>query len=186
MAKHDEAEGEEDSPTQSRSQQRGEARAYSELAEYLAKGKPSNLPNPPFEGELLQAVKDARRFEKNARSRQLRRLASLMRQAGPVQEILDAINGRTSPMRAQQARERICEDWRARLIENGDEALSEFLAEYPTADRTRMRQLMRQANRIPAGARSKKAATTLLREIRVVYTATLDAAAGEPDDESET
>jgi ribosomal 50S subunit-associated protein YjgA (DUF615 family) len=58
--------------------------------------------------------------------------------------------------------------WRNRLLEGGDPALAELMAEYPAADRGRLRQLARQASRTPADARAKRAATKLLRKIRAL------------------
>lgn len=149
-----------------REEMRDEADAYSALAETLSKGKSTALPSPPFEGQLKTAVLDSRRFTKSAKQRQIRRLAQLLREAGSVEEIQRALDGRTPELVAGRARERANENWRARLLADGDPALADFIEQYPSADRRRMRQLMRQANRKPPDARSKKAGTTLIREIR--------------------
>jgi ribosome-associated protein len=37
------------------------------------------------------------------------------------------------------------ETWRMRLLDEGDEALGEFIVEHPSADRQRLRQLVRNA-----------------------------------------
>jgi ribosome-associated protein len=149
-----------------REEMRDEAAAYSRLAEELAKGSPAELPNPPFVGALRDAVLDARRFAKSAKQRQIRRLAQLLRQEGSVEEIRAALEGRTPALIAERNRERLNENWRARLLSEGDSALAELIAQHPQADRSRLRQLMRQASKMPADVRSKKASTTLIREIR--------------------
>jgi ribosome-associated protein len=165
-------EGEdEDERYVSRNRLRDQARAYLDLAEVLAKGKYTHLPDPPFDAELRTAIADAQRFEKNARSRQIRRVAQLLRGAGEMPDILDALAGKTPAMRAQQALERRCEDWRARLIAEGDPALSQLCDDHPHIDRQRLRQLARQARRTPPDARSKRAATALIREIRPLLVA---------------
>lgn len=43
------------------------------------------------------------------------------------------------------------EDWRQRLILDGDGALDAFVDAHPTADRQRLRQLVRQAKKDPKG-----------------------------------
>jgi ribosome-associated protein len=158
---------EQDSAGPSRNRLRDQAREYLELADELAKGKHATLPDPPFDETLREAIADAQRFLKNARSRQLRRVAQLLRGAGTMDELRAAVEGRTPTARAKQALERRCEDWRTRLIEQGDPALAEFIAGHPDADRQRLRQLARQASRTPPDARSKRAGTTLIRMIRV-------------------
>lgn len=144
------------------------AAAYAALAEELSRGKPEALPSPPFDGALRDAVLDARRFVKNAKQRQIRRLAQLLQVAGSVESIRAALAGQTPELRAARSNERVNEGWRERLLApgEGDAALTEFLAEFPSADRSHLRQLVRQASRTPADARSKKAATKILREIR--------------------
>jgi len=49
--------------------------------------------------------------------------------------------------RAAHARLHGAERWRARLLAEGDAALSEFLADHPGADRQRLRALIRAARR---------------------------------------
>jgi ribosome-associated protein len=152
----------------SRTEHREWAQAYTELAEQLAKGKHTVLPDPPFDDQLRQAIVDSQRFLKNARSRQIRRVAQLMREAGPIEELREALQGRTREIKAKEERERLSEVWRARLLERGDAALSEFVAAYPSADRQRLRQLIRQAGRVPPDPRSKRAATSLIRAVRAL------------------
>jgi ribosome-associated protein len=151
-----------------REQIRKNSAAYSDLAEELAKGKPGQLPDPPFDAGLRQAIRDAKSMAKTARVRQIRLLARLLQDAASIEELRDARRGRTPTLQAKEAREVVNEAWRKRLMEEGDSALTEFLSEYPDADRTRLRQLVRQASKIVPNARSNKAATTLLREIRAL------------------
>lgn len=159
-----------------RAERQEDAAVYAVLAERLAKNLPCELPNPPFDSTLLTAIREAQRFKKNARARQVRRVAQLLQQAGTAKEIRDAMAGRTAVARAQQAREQLNEGWRERLIEEGDSALSEFLRQYPAADPTALRQLVRRASKIPPDASAKKATTTLLRAIRSLSDAATDEA----------
>jgi ribosome-associated protein len=161
-----------------RTKLREQAEAFLDLAEELAKGKHTRLPDPPFDAELRAAIDDAQRMVKKARPRQIRRLAQLLREAAPLAELRDALAGRTPALQAGHARDQRSEAWRAQLLERGDAALDELVANYPNADRTRLRQLMRQASRTPPDARSKRAATSLFRAVRVLLEA---ADAVEPD-----
>lgn len=156
----------EDAPRRpSRSRVRSEAVAYTQLAEQLVRGKRTELPMPPFDEDMLDALLESRRLTKKARSRQIRKFAQLLRGAGPIEQLREALEGRKAQA-AEQQREQANETWRARLLGEGDPALTELIGEYPEADRKRLRQLMRQARRTPPDARSKRASTALLRLIR--------------------
>jgi ribosome-associated protein len=169
-SEHDDDDLEELGP--SRTRLRDQAAAYHELAEQLAKGKHGKLVDPPFDATLREAIADAQRFTKTARVRQIRRVAPLLREVGPIEELHAALAGRTAETRAQQEREQLSEAWRVRLLEQGDAALAELMAAHPSADRQQLRQLIRQASRTPPDARSKRAATSLLRAVRALLEAT--------------
>ena len=162
------AGGDRGSARPTREQIRKDAAAYADLAEELAKGKPGQLPDPPFDDGLRQAIRNAKSMTKTARVRQLRRLATLLKEAGSIEELRDARRGRTPTLAAKRKRELLNEEWRKRLTEHGDSALTEFVSQYPHPDPSRLRGLARQAGRAVPNARSKKAATTLLREIRAL------------------
>lgn len=165
-SEHDDEDDELESLGPSRTRLRDQAAAYLELAEQLAKGKHGKLVDPPFDATLREAIADAQRFTKTARVRQIRRVAQLMREVGPIEELHAALAGKTAESRAKQEREQLSEAWRARLLEQGDVALAELMAAHPSADRQQLRQLIRQASRTPPDARSKRAATSLLRAVR--------------------
>jgi ribosome-associated protein len=158
-------------PPLTRKEKREEAAAYGELAEKLSKGPTLTLPDPPFDTELREAVAEARRLEKTARPRQIRRLAQLLQQAAPISEIRDALNGRAPTQVEQREREAANEAWRTRLLAEGDVALAEFIDQHPAAERRRFRHLVRRASATPPDHRAKKAGTTLLREIRALSAA---------------
>ena len=169
-ADHDGELDEQAPPELSRSRRRSEAIAYTELAEQLVRSKRIELPTPPFDAELRAALLESRRLSKSARSRQIRRLAQLLRGAGEIAQLHDALAGRTPEAAAVQALEHANETWRTRLLDEGDLALAELIATHPGADRMRLRQLMRQARRSPPDARAKRATTVLLRLVRETRT----------------
>lgn len=142
--------------------------AYAVLAEQLVKGKHTTLPDPPFDAAIRQALADAQRMVKSARSRQIRRLAQLLRATGSLEQLHEALEGRTPAMAEKQAREQASEVWRTRLLEQADAGLSEFVTQYPNADRQQLRQLIRQASRTPPDPRSRKAATALFRAVNAI------------------
>ena len=160
--------GNDDAVRPTREQIRKDAAVYSDLAEELTKGKPGQMPDPPFGDEIRRAIRNAKNMGGAARARQVRRLARLLQDTASIEELRDARRGRTATLEEKKAREVVNEAWRKRLTEEGDTALTKFLSQFPDADRTRLRGLARQASKATPNARSRKAATTLLREIRAL------------------
>ena len=97
----------------------------------------------PLEGELLEAVVEARRLtHRGALTRQLRFIGKIIRKidAAPLlQGLEDARSSKAfmSPLRT------LATQWAERLS-RGREAIAEFLVLAPEADRTRLSQLIRQ------------------------------------------
>ncbi len=170
MATHENNTGDEsvEAGPSSRAQRRRDADAYAKLAETIARNKTSNFPEPIFGPRVRDAIRDARRMVKGARSRQIRRLAQLLRESGGIDDLVHAMAGKTPGQMQDKIREAENERWRERLFAEGDSALSALVVEYPDADRTRLRQLLRQTKNKPGAPRAKRAATSLLREIRAL------------------
>ncbi len=95
-------------------------------------------------------VKDAQRFNREARRRQLQYLGKLMRKidAAPIEAALQKFDQSSAE---NTARMHLLEKWRDRLIAEGD-ALTEFLNSYPGGDVQHLRQLIRNAKSEKSGA----------------------------------
>jgi ribosome-associated protein len=146
MRGRDDESGEFLSP--SRSQQRREALDVLALATELSALAPGQLARLPVPEHLLPHIAEARRITSHiAHKRQLAFLAKQMRREDD--EVLDAIrDGLTAggeAARQEAALLHRAERWRERLLEEGDGALAELLAECPQADRQQLRQLVRNA-----------------------------------------
>lgn len=95
--------------------------------------------------DLEQALLEAKRMKSHeAKRRQLQYIGRLMREvdAEPIRARLQALRGEDAASRARFHR---IERWRDRLIAEGDAALNALLEERPDADRTHLRQLLREA-----------------------------------------
>jgi len=163
----DDAEMLETSPDRpSKTQRKNEALALTDLGRRLVELKPQQLAAIPLPEDVARAVRDARAFNSHgARKRQLQYLGKLLRQidVGAIQAALDRA---LAPGRHEAALAKQAEHWREQLLTQGDEALSEFLAACPQADRQHLRQLMRQCAQLGAeSTRGKHAYRTLYREI---------------------
>lgn len=66
---------------------------------------------------------------------------------------------------AEKAVDAALEEWRARIVAEGDEAIEALLAIKPQADRQRLRQLARRAQDASGGAKARRAIFKALRAL---------------------
>lgn len=134
----------EDQQLPSKSQQKREHLAVQTLAEGLAGLSSSELEHIPLSDELRDAVEEASGLKRGALQRQIRYIAKrlALEDAKAVREALERLRHGS---REETARHHRIERWRDRLLEEGQEALSEFLDAHPRTDRQQLRQLIRTA-----------------------------------------
>ncbi len=60
------------------------------------------------------------------------------------------------------------EKWRDRMVAEGDTALNEFLAQYPQADRTQLRQWIRNAQKEAEQSKPAKAAKSIFQYLKAL------------------
>ncbi len=141
--------------------------ALQDIGKELVKLPANKLERLDLPEELRRAVEDCRRFTKHeAIHRQLQYIGRLMRgvDEAPIARQLAAWRGESDEEKALLHR---IERWRDRLIEN-DEALTLFLNEYPQADATRLRQLIRNARFEAANNKPPKSSRAIFKLVREV------------------
>src|SRR3982750_665035 len=146
MHDHDDDAPEYDGP--SRSQERRDALAVLELANQLIELAEAQLAQVPLDADLLAEVHNTRRItQKIARKRQTQYLAKQLRkrEEAELESIRAALQHDREVTRRDTAELHRIEAWRDRLIDEGDEALSQLLQQFPQADRQHLRGLARQA-----------------------------------------
>ena len=159
-------------------------RAVALLANRLIALKPAQLAAMALPTELAEAVVACQGFKKNARARQLRRIGGLLRASDlpPIEAaMLEIQTGRGERSRREQG----YEQWRVRLLEGGDPAMTEFVAAHPGADVQGLRQRVRIVLREPASPRGKTAARELLRSIRALQQAAMVPSDSPPPNEGD-
>lgn len=167
MRGRDDDTGEFHSP--SRSAQRRAALDVLALGERLAALSDGQLAQLPIPEELLPHIREVRRMPAHgARKRQLAYLAKQMRrhEDDELDAVRDALDAAAEPSRRETARLHALEDWRERLLADGDEALAQFIEAYPEADSQRLRQLVRNALDERRRNRPPRAFRELFRELR--------------------
>ncbi|QWP74633.1 ribosome-associated protein [Lysobacter sp. K5869] len=184
MRGRDEDTGEFFSP--SRSQNRREALEVLALAEKLVALTEAQLAKLPVPEALLPHIRETKRITAHvAHKRQMAFLAKQMRREDEdaLETLRDAMDENGEAARREVAAMHRVEQWRERLLEDGDTALAGLLDEYPHADRQRLRQLVR--NTLEERKRNKPPHSfrELYRELRAAILGG-DADADEAGDET--
>ncbi|MFT3755638.1 MAG: ribosome biogenesis factor YjgA [Pseudoxanthomonas sp.] len=170
----------------SRSQQREDALEIRALAEKLVALTPARLAKLPIPEDLLPHIAETRRITSHiAHKRQLQFLAKQMRREDDetLEAIRDALDDSGESMRQANALLHLAEQWRERLLAEGDTALAELLGEYPTADRQKLRQLIRNANDEKVKNKPPRAFRELFQEVRGLLAASDDSDPIEEDED---
>ena len=153
----------------SRSQQRREALDVLALGQQLAALSAAQLAKLPLPEDLLPHIEDTQRITSHvAHKRQLAFLAKQMRRIDDetLAAIRDALDAGGEAARRDTAELHRVEAWRERLLSDGDTALAELLVEHPSADRQRLRQLLRNAGDEKAKNKPPHSYRELFRELR--------------------
>lgn len=154
----------------SKSQLKREAEAVQalgrELVELPAASYGSLMAGLDLPEALREALDTCRSINaRGGRKRQLQYIGKLMRgiDAGPIRNALAGLAGKNA---AETAALHRMEQWRERLIAEGDGALAVLLDEYPTADRQQLRQLVMKARKERDAGQPPAAARALFRALR--------------------
>ncbi|HEV7271309.1 ribosome biogenesis factor YjgA [Pseudoxanthomonas sp.] len=153
----------------SRTQQRGEALEIRSLAEKLVALPAAQLARLPIPDDLMPHIVETQRITSHiAHKRQLQFLAKQMRREEDevLEAIRDAMDEGGEAARRETALLHRAEQWRDRLLAGGDDALAALLDEFPTADRQKLRQLVRNAAEEKAKNKPPRAFRELFRELR--------------------
>ncbi|WP_295456976.1 ribosome biogenesis factor YjgA [uncultured Thiodictyon sp.] len=144
----DEVDAEPEPPLgPSKSQFKREHLALQALAERLTAMPRVQLERLRLSDVTWAAIEETTRIKDiRARGRHYKRIANLLEREDmhAVHALMDQAAERE---RADAAHHHGLERWRERLIGEGNEALSEFLDEYPQTDRQQLRTLIRAAKR---------------------------------------
>ena len=150
----------------SKSQRKRECHALQDLGEALVQLEASALAKIPLEDDLRNAITAARKMkQRGALKRQLQFIGKLMRGID-AEPIRDAYNAVTNHYREDINQLHQLEEWRDRLLAEGDKVLGELLEAFPDADRQHIRQLIRVANKEKAGNKPPKSARELFQYLK--------------------
>jgi len=150
----------------SKSQLKRESHALQAMGEELVELPAAKLAKIPLPDELADAIALARRIkQRGGRKRQLQYIGKLMRKIDP-EPIQLALEGLKLDSARETAQLHKLEQWRDRLVAEGDAALGKLLDDYPQADRQHLRQLVRNAQREAKQNKPPKSAREIFRYLR--------------------
>lgn len=161
---HDDHENEDERP--SKSERKRQSDELQRLGEELIDLPQAVFDALPLPDELRDAVLLARRITKHGGLyRQRQYIGKLMRKID-AEPIRAALALRRDRGRADALQFRRAEQWRDRLIAEGEPALARFLAEHPQAPRTELTTLIARAQQERREQRPPAAARDLFRHVR--------------------
>jgi len=150
----------------SKSALKREMTALQKMGETLVEMPPSQLDKIPLPDALLEAITFARSLKSpGAKRRQLQFIGKLMRtiEIEPIQTAIK--NAKLTNMQVT-AQFHQAEEWRERLINEGDDAIQAFVNLYVDTDRQKLRQLTRQAQHNRKSGKNTGAEKTLFRYLK--------------------
>lgn len=162
---YEESEFSEEDDWVSKSQLKRESAELQKLGGDLAALSTEKIESADFPEQLQSALLLAKQSKKGAYKRQIKYVGKLLRSIDcqPMIDYLDRVNNAS----AEAVRElHQAEQWRDRLVEEGDTALSEFLNQFSGADRQSLRQMIRSAQQEIKLEKPPKTARVLFRYLR--------------------
>ena len=154
-------------PRLSRSEATRAAALVNKLGVQLTTLSVSELDGLNLSERLREQIAVSQGMKPRSRGRQNRLIGQLLR-AEDHAAIRENVEGLKTSHRDGVRHEKQTENWTDRVIEEGDAGVEALIAEFPEADRQRLRQLTRNARREPMAAAGKRARRELLRAIRLL------------------
>ena len=150
----------------SKSQRKRDMLQLQSLGEQLTKLPASQLRKLTMPEALLDAILAAQQMSaRGAHKRQLQYIGRLLRDidAQPIQQQLDEIQLHSA---AANRHFHQLEQWRERLLNDGDEAVSQLVELHPDTDVQYLRQLIRAAHKEKLANKTPRAARSIFQYLR--------------------
>jgi len=144
---HSNSDSLDDNELISKSQLKRESQALQDMGRQLVEMPEGKLAKFELPENLQDAILDARRLKnREGKRRQLQYIGKLMRtiDISFIQQTLDKMDHQSQTYRQHFKQ---LEDWRDKIISQGNPAIEALIEQYPDADRQQLRNLQRQATR---------------------------------------
>ncbi|WP_311063728.1 ribosome biogenesis factor YjgA [Halomonas sp. DWK9] len=150
----------------SKSQLKREMHALQALGETLIAMKPAERARFPLSDDMLRAIEETSRIRSHeGRRRHMQYVGKLIRKEDltAIQGVFDAIEQEKE--QRDHAFHRL-EKWRDRMVDEGDDGVDLFMADYPNADRQALRQLVRNARKEREQGKPPTSSRKLFKHLR--------------------
>jgi ribosome-associated protein len=152
--------------TKSKSQKKREADALQKIGIQFIALSEAKLDTLPLPAHLRQAIIDAKSIKSHGAIRRQAQLIGKLMRAADSDAILEAYEAILADDSAQTSAFHGLEQWRTRLINEGKEAITEFIQDYQPADVQQFRQLVKKAVDEQSSGKQTGAAKALFRFLR--------------------
>ncbi|PWC12985.1 ribosome biogenesis factor YjgA [Brenneria corticis] len=149
----------------SKSEIKRDAEALKDLGAELVELGKNALEKIPLDDDLRAAIELAQRIKKEGRRRQLQLIGKMLRARDPepIQAALDKLKNRHNQQVVLFHKLELLRD---RLVAEGDDAIPDILALYPSADRQQLRSLVRNAQKEKAANKPPKSTRQIFQYLR--------------------
>lgn len=152
----------------SKSQRKRDMDAIQELADTLAALPTAHLAKMPLPEAILTAIRFAHTIKAHgAKRRHMHYIGKLMREED-LEPVRTALKMLERGHDRDTAKFHAVEQWRDRLLAEGDEGIQAFLTDHPAADRQQLRQLVRKAQLDKKNNKNTGAETELFRTLKAI------------------
>lgn len=149
----------------SKSQVKREMHALRDLGRELVDLPPVSLKKFNFSEKLIDSITLAQSLKREALRRQLQHIGKLLREEedAAIRQLLSQIS---QPQRDEIIAFHEIEQWRDRLLNGDDEAITEAVSNFQDADRQHLRQLVRNARKEQQQEKPPKSARLLFQYLK--------------------
>jgi len=153
----------------SKSARKRAAEAAQDFGETLLGLRDAELVALALPPELLEALRTARHITSRAAAVRQRQFIGKLMRTVDVAPLRAALKQLHAPAARAAAEFRRAEEWRSRLLADGEDALEALAREYPDIDRPAWRTLVASARAAPERAAGRGAARELFRALRTLF-----------------
>ena len=150
----------------SKTQVKRECHDLQELGEAMSKLEPAALDKIPMDEDIRDAIVTMRKIKKGSALKRQRQYVGKLLRNTDFEPIREAYEKAVNHYREDVKQFHQLENWRDRLVEEGDKALGELLNEMPQLDRQHLRQLIRQAGKEKQNNKPPKSSREIFKYLR--------------------
>lgn len=152
----------------SKTQRKKDCDAMQDIGERMIQLNHDELAQIHMDDELRRAIEEAQKMKSHgALKRQKQYIGKVIRNLDS-DELAEQLNRILHKHDIHSAEFKRMEKWRDMMIEDGDQGINTFLDQYPLADRHRLRQLVRNANKEKKDNKAPVAFRQIFKYIREV------------------